>query len=69
MKRVCDHRTDLAFPIKLVQTGVDKFTVQYGKQVRKGLDYSQAAAEYGACVMHALACDGKLDNRERGEVI
>lgn len=24
-------------------------------------------SEYGACIMHALACEGKLDNRMKGE--
>lgn len=67
MNRICDRRVDLAFPVSLVQTGVDRFTVTYGQQIKRGLNYGQAAAEYGACVMHALACEGKLDNRERGE--
>jgi hypothetical protein len=68
MKKItCHEITDLAFPIKLEQTGVDRFTVTYGKQVKKGLTYGAAAAEYGSCIMHALACEGRLDNRERGE--
>jgi hypothetical protein len=66
MKRICDRRIDLEFPVSLIQTGVDRFTVTYGKQTKSGLDYAQAACEYGACVMHALACAGKLDNHERG---
>ena len=53
--------------IKLIQTGVDSFTVVYGLQTKKSLRYVAAATELGACIMHALACDGKLDNRERGE--
>lgn len=60
MKR-CFALNELAFPIALDQTGRDKFTVTYGKQVRAGLDYAQAAHEFGLCVMHALACDGLLD--------
>jgi hypothetical protein len=57
----------LAFDISLVQTGIDAFTVIYGKQVKKYLNYHDAALELGACIMHALACEGKLDNREEEE--
>lgn len=63
----CINLESLAFPIKLTQQGIDRFTVIYGKQTRKGMTYTQAAQELGACIMHALACDGKLDNREKGE--
>lgn len=66
-KTLCIELTDLAFPVRLEQTGVDKFVVTYGKQVKSGLTYAQAASELGADIMHALACDGKLDNRHRGE--
>jgi hypothetical protein len=51
----------------LLQNGKDSFTVKYGLQVKTGLTYGQAAVEYGACLMHALACDGLLDNRMKGE--
>ena len=60
MRKVCDKRTDLPFPVTLIQTGKDQFSVIYGKQERHGLYYSHAATEYGRCVMHALACDGKI---------
>jgi hypothetical protein len=63
--KLCHQLQDLS--VKLEQTGKDKFTVTYGKQIKHGLNYSQAAVEYGCVIMHALACDGKLDNRERGE--
>ena len=53
--------------IALDQQGKDRFRVTYGQQVKAGLTYSQAATELGACIMHALACDGRLDNRARGE--
>ena len=52
--------------ISLEQTGLDRFTVTYFLQVKDQLNYSQAAHELGACIMHHLACEGKLDNRERG---
>lgn len=61
----CHRIEDLG--VRLIQTGKDRFTVVYGKQVKQGLSYGEAAAEYGACIMHSLACDGMLDNRERGE--
>lgn len=53
--------------IELIQKGVDKFTVRYCKQVKDGLTYGEAASELGAAIMHALACDGRLDNRVKGE--
>lgn len=40
--------------------GADDFSVCYGLQVKHGLSYSEAATELGACLMHALACEGKL---------
>ena len=54
-------------PIALTQQGIDRFTVTYWKQIKAGLTYGQAATELGACIMHAVACGGKLDNREKGE--
>ena len=53
--------------IALIQDGVDRFTVRYFKQVKNGLTYNKAALELGAAIMHSLACDGLLDNREKGE--
>ena len=62
--KTCIEITDLAFPIKLEQseTGPQLFKVTYGKQVNHGLIYEEAAQELGELIMHALACDGKLDN-------
>ena len=48
--------------VKLQQTGKDRFTVVYFKQIKKGLNYHDAALELGACLMHQAACDGLLDN-------
>ena len=53
--------------IELRQQGRDNFSVRYGLQLKTGLDYSAAALELGACIMHAAACDSLLDNREKGE--
>lgn len=66
MKKLCCALGKL-IPVKLYQTGIDCFTVTYGKQVKSGLTYNDAACELGDCIMHALACNGKLDNREIGE--
>lgn len=56
-----------SYPVRLIQTGIDSFTVAYGQQIKRRLNYGQAALEFGACVMHSAACAGRLDNRERGE--
>lgn len=61
---MCLSMTGFCFPIELRQRGPDNFTVQYGQQIKSGLDYTAAALELGACIMHALACDSKLDNSE-----
>jgi len=63
--RKCWHTDELAFPIKLDQQGVDRFTVTYGRQIKTGLTYNDAARELGAAIMHALACDDRLNNAER----
>lgn len=55
------------YPIYLDQRGPDNFTVTYGLQVKRNLDYRSAALELGACIMHALACEDRLDNRTREE--
>jgi hypothetical protein len=66
MKNILCHQTIIipAWPIELRQNGVNRFTVTYGRQVESGLTYSQAATKYGEAIMHALACEGRLDNRE-----
>lgn len=53
--------------IQLSQTGIDRFEVRYGAQANTSLSYGQAATKLGQALMHALACEGKLDNRERDE--
>ena len=59
--------TEIAFGIGLYQLGVDRFEVVYGKQIHTDLTYGQGCDKLGQAIFHALACDGKLDNRERGE--
>lgn len=53
--------------IELQQTGFDRFTVVYGLQVETDLNYADAAAELGECIMHLQACNSQLDNRTRSE--
>jgi hypothetical protein len=55
--KTCFEIECAGFEIRLTQQGVDRFTVTY----------EEAASELGSCLMHAAACEGKLDNRERGE--
>lgn len=61
-KTLCWKYDELAFPIELWQTSKYSFTVVYGKQVMKRLPYHNAAEELGQCLMHALTCEGKIDN-------
>lgn len=61
--RTCLNLSDLAFPISIEQRGENGlFRVTYGLQVKRDLTYAEAAREFGYCVFHALACDGKLGN-------
>lgn len=53
--------------VTLQQRGRDNFLVRYGMQIKAGLSYGTAAAEFGACIMHEAACEGELDNRLKGE--
>lgn len=68
MKKTEVYRVEgRVYPLKVEQTGKDRFTVIYGLQVRRGLTYTQAAHEFGECLFHLLACEGHLDNRRRDE--
>lgn len=59
------YKTEVAgFNIELLQNGPDDFCVLYGSQVTHSQPYSEAAKELGLAMMHALACEGKLDNSE-----
>lgn len=58
-------KTKLAgFDIILYQTprNVASFTVRYGSQFSGDLTYRDAALELGTSIMHALTCEGRLDN-------
>jgi hypothetical protein len=52
------------YNIVLQQNDCDNFTVQYGAEIESNLDYSQAAKSMGFCIMHALSCDGKINDEE-----
>ena len=52
----------LPWPVSVEQHANHKFRVTYGQSVRDNLTYVAAAHEFGECVFHGLACDGKLDN-------
>lgn len=44
------------------ETPLDTFAVIYGKQY-KDVSYSQACFALGQAILHALSCDGMVDNR------
>lgn len=50
--------------ITLQQRGLDEFFVQYGKEVTYCPSYAMAAEQLGLCIMHALACDGFINDIE-----
>lgn len=67
MKHLCIEYTSGDYPVRLFQTGFDRFIVEYGDQVKRTMTYAEAGAEFGLCIMHSAACAGKLDNRTRQE--
>lgn len=56
--------TDGDIPVVLKQGEAGRFEVHYGAHDVCDLPYGRAAAEYGECVFHSLACASKLDNSE-----
>lgn len=53
---------DYDYQVQLWQGGNPKrYAVTYGCQYAEGLNYAQAAAEFGQCLMHSLVCAGALD--------
>lgn len=65
--KTVDFGAHAGFPVALEQHGPDNFAVRYGAQYDTGLDYARAAAKLGQALMHAAACDGKIDNRTKAE--
>lgn len=65
MEIIHEFKLDPQYPVAvgIEGSGADaSFTVTYGAHVRKGLNYAEAAHEYGECVFHALQCEGLLDD-------
>lgn len=52
------------YPVTLRQGKKRRFSVAYGADIRRGLNYAQAAENLGYCIMHALACESLIDNGE-----
>ena len=68
MKKPCFEITDLSqvgFPVRLYQSGTGKFSVLYGSERHEKLSYEDAAREFGLCLLHALACVGRINNDHR----
>lgn len=58
----------MPYGLLLEQRANGTFKVTYGKEVKDNLEYAEAAKEFGLCLFHALACEGKLDNGEKNEI-
>lgn len=50
--------------LSLEQSGFNEFAVVYGLDRKEKLSYTEAAKEYGECLMHALGCQGVLELEE-----
>lgn len=60
----CWRDEEIGPPIVLSQAGPDDFRVTYGQQVKASLTYRLACYELGAALLHALSCEGMVDNRD-----
>ncbi len=58
--RILIRNLDIQFGVTLYQTSKNFFAVLYGKQLKEKLTYEEAATEFGLCIMHALTCEGKI---------
>ena len=66
MKAPCFEISDPAqvgFPVRLYQAQNGKFSVRYGAELHDGLSYDEAAREFGLCLLHALACIGRIETK------
>ena len=50
------------YDVELFNTGVGKFAVKYGSQVKKGLNYEQAAKEFGQRCFHSMVSAGIIEH-------
>lgn len=64
IKTCFSYEPENGFPIKLQQTGKNRFVVLYGLQRKAGLCYADAARELGCAIMHSLACEGQIEGGE-----
>ena len=55
-KRIIHQVTDLDYAVTLAQIGTGTFVVTYGVEISPRLNYSEAAAKYGSCIMHSASC-------------
>lgn len=62
MPRPAFQHVIAGYTISLTQRGRNSFRVQYGQEVRDERTYEAAARDLGECIMHALACEGKINN-------
>jgi len=60
-KQIITTFTDGDYPVQIIATGVNRFNVVYGADIRTGLNWLEAAHEFGECVFHSLECAGKVD--------
>jgi gamma-glutamyl:cysteine ligase YbdK (ATP-grasp superfamily) len=60
MKHNAFSQVIAGYTITLTQTGKHRFTVTYGHEETKNLNYNEAAERLGYCILHALACEGKI---------
>ena len=61
-KLVSVHPIDGQFTVSLWQNR-SGFAVVYGLQLIAPLTYSQASQELGECLMHAMSCQGALEEK------
>ena len=59
-RMVSEHPIDGQFTVSLWQSR-SGFAVVYGQQLTAPLTYTQAAQELGECLMHALSCQGAME--------
>ena len=59
-RMVSEHPIDGQFTVSLWQSR-SGFAVVYGLQLAAPLTYTQAAQELGECLMHALSCQGAME--------
>jgi hypothetical protein len=64
-KTPCFATVIAGLQIAMYQMANGSFTVVYGKQKFTSMGYQKAAKELGECIMHALACDSKINNEVR----